>query len=108
MAWLLRKRIRLRVSGASMEPTLSSGDVVFVDRASYTNQRPADGDIVVAKHPQQPEIEIIKRVRFTDGSGVYLVSDNTAEINAADSRRFGMVPFDLIIGQVTATAPASR
>lgn len=91
-----------------MEPTLSPGDIVFVDPRAYLNQRPKAGDVVVATHPQQPDVEIVKRVEFTNDEGAYLVSDNQDELDAADSRRFGIVPFTLIIGRVTATAPAQR
>ena len=87
-----------------MEPTLSAGDVVFVDTRAYGSRPPDDGDVVVATHPHQPGTTIVKRVEFSDDAGAYLVSDNSEESNAADSRRFGVVPFDLIIGQVTATA----
>ena len=89
-----------------MEPTLSPGDVVFVDPVAYATRRPVDGDIVVAQHPQQPDIEIVKRVEFTTDDGAYLLSDNTNATDAADSRRFGMVPFESIVGRVTATARA--
>ncbi len=91
-----------------MEPTLSAGDVVFVDQNAYASRRPNDGDVVVATHPQKPSIEIVKRVEFTDETGVYLVSDNQDATDVADSRRFGMIPFDLLIGQVTAAAPTLK
>ncbi len=107
-AWVLRRRKRMRVRGASMEPTLRDGDVVFINPAAYAQTRPLDGDVVVAKHPKQLELEIIKRVEFTDDRGVYLRSDNDQEPNATDSRSFGMIPDKLIIGQVTATATAKR
>ena len=106
VCWLLRKRMRLRIRGESMEPTLSEGDVVFVDTEAYAQSTPQDGDIVVATHPEQQGFQIIKRVEFTDEGGVYLVSDNTTDDRATDSRRFGLVPYELIIGKVTATARA--
>ncbi len=84
-----------------MEPTLTEGIVVLVDPRAYTHSTPADLDIVVARHPQQPELEIIKRVEFTTNEGAYLRSDN-ADAGAADSRRFGIVPFELITGKVVA------
>ena len=98
----------MRVTGASMEPTLAEGEVVFVDASAYTKTRPRDGDVVVATHPHNPELTIIKRVEFSDDTGVYLRSDNDAEPNAADSRSFGMVADTLIIGRVTATATVRR
>lgn len=88
-----------------MQDTLKAGDVVLVDPKAYVDRPPADGDIVVAQHPQQPELEIIKRVRFTDDDGAYLRSDNDDDNEAADSRRFGIVPFELITGRVAARIP---
>jgi len=98
--WTIRRRRRVRVTGESMEPTLHAGEVIFVDTNAYTRTPPAPGDIVVARHPQQPAIEIVKRVEFTDG-GVYLRSDNADESNASDSRRFGLVPLDHVLGRVS-------
>jgi len=85
-----------------MEPTLSEGDVVFVDRRAYRNSAPADLDLVVAEHPQQRQLKIVKRVEFTTEQGAYLRSDNTDALDAGDSRRFGVVPTSLIVGQVVA------
>ena len=106
--WAVGRRMRLRVQGASMEPTLSPGDVVFVDTDAYATSLPADGDVVVATHPHDADLEIVKRVEFTDDGGAYLKSDNLSEVDAADSRRFGLVPFDLILGRVTATTNSKR
>ncbi|NEQ52581.1 MAG: hypothetical protein F6K11_20985, partial [Leptolyngbya sp. SIO3F4] len=58
-----------------------------------------------------PELLIIKRVGeiFYDG-GVYLISDNAMEPSARDSRHFGVVQTDQIVGRVTsilASAPVS-
>ena len=86
-----------------MEPTLAEGDVVLVDTSAYASTRPLDGDVVVAKHPHDLQLRIIKRVEFTDDRGVYLRSDNRNEPAANDSRSFGMVADKLIIGRVTAT-----
>ena len=85
-----------------MEPTLHAGQVVFVDTAAYADARPADLDIVVANHPQRADVEIIKRVEFTTDEGAYLKSDNAEARNVEDSRRFGVVPFELITGRVVA------
>ena len=87
-----------------MTPTLSHGDIVFVDTNAYSKFTPADGDVVVATHPSMPHIEIIKRVEFSNDGWVYLVSDNRTEQGAIDSRSFGLVSNDMIIGKVTATA----
>lgn len=102
--WMMRRYRRVRVVGASMEATLKEGDVVLVNPKAYVSTPPANGDIVVAQHPQQPELEIIKRIRFTDDDGAYLSSDNS-DTDAADSRRFGVVPLNLITGRVVARVP---
>ncbi len=98
LRWLLRRLRRVRVVGASMTPTLLDGEVVLVDR--NVSGLPDDGAVVVVRHPQQPTIEIVKRIEFTDDTGMYLRSDNADEPEAADSRRFGMVPVDHLVGHV--------
>ena len=90
-----------------MEPTLFEGDVVFVDTNAFAGAMPAEFDVVVALHPQQPGLEIIKRVEFVDENGAYLRSDNTETIDASDSRRFGLVPADRLIGTVIAKVARS-
>ena len=45
--------------GKSMNPTLKDGEVVLVDREF---EKIEVGDIVVAKHPLEPNSEIVKRV----------------------------------------------
>ena len=83
-----------------MEPTLAAGDVVFVDVTSIERSLLNDLDVVVARHPQQPNVEIVKRVSFIESNGVYLLSDNAEDPTAADSRRFGLVPMDNLVGRV--------
>jgi len=88
-----------------MEPTLLEGDVVLVDPRAYRNAPPADLDVVVAEHPQQRKLQIVKRVEFSTDEGSYLKSDNAEALDAGDSRRFGIVPPALIVGQVVAKIP---
>ena len=108
LGWALRRTRRFRVTGPSMEPSLFDGDVVFVDADAYRSGAPEDLDIVVAYHPQKPSLEIIKRVEFTTEDGAYLVGDNSDAEGASDSRRFGIVAFDQVIGKVTAVAPSKK
>ena len=49
------------VSGDSMEPTIHSGDFIFVNKLAYWFQNPARGDIVVTT-PRNMSIKIIKRI----------------------------------------------
>lgn len=53
---------RIRVDGASMEPTLVSGEYVIVSRLSYRFGSPQRGDIIVFHFPRDPKEEYIKRL----------------------------------------------
>jgi signal peptidase I len=53
---------RIRVDGASMEPTLDTGEYVIVNRLSYRLGTPQRGDIIVFHPPLAPQEEYIKRV----------------------------------------------
>lgn len=105
--WLIRRRRLLRVTGDSMTPTLTAGAVVMLDPQAYRQQVPQEHEIVVARHPRQDELQMVKRVAAViDGpteSGtpralLILTSDNAAA--GSDSRTFGPVELDLVLGKV--------
>lgn len=101
LLWLLRIRKRFAVENQSMEPTLRAGDLVLVDPRAYRSALPQDGDIVVVRHPHDPHLWIIKRVQFLDEAGrCYLVSDNATHPESRDSRSFGFVAVENILGRV--------
>ncbi len=88
-----------------MSPQLRNGDVVFVDAKAYTKILPQVGDVVVALHPYQRDLQIIKRVAdVADDRRVFLQSDNPSE--GTDSHSFGVIPYDRLLGRVTARIPA--
>ncbi len=96
LLWILRLRRRYRVTGASMFPLLRAGDEVLADAGAYRQQPPTVGDIVVAQHPAQADLRIIKRVAAVQGDGRYhLKGDNPAA--SSDS----IVSRNLILGRVT-------
>lgn len=104
LLWLLRLRKRFRVTGASMLPLLEPGQEVLIDRRAYRREPPQPGDIVVAQHPYQPDLKIIKRVTAVSTDGRYfLQGDNPQE--SSDSRSFGAVSPQLILGRVTSRFP---
>lgn len=55
------------VSGPSMNPTLASGELIWVDRRSYGATAPVRGDVVVARHRGE---WIVKRVVGLPGEEV--------------------------------------
>jgi hypothetical protein len=57
------------------------------------------GQVVVARHPDRPDLLIVKRAARPDGDSWWLASDNPAA-GAVDSRAFGAVPASLIEGRV--------
>jgi signal peptidase I len=61
---------RIRVDGASMEPTLVSGEYVIVSKLSYRLGSPQRGDIIVFHFPRDPKEEYIKRVIGLPGDEV--------------------------------------
>jgi nickel-type superoxide dismutase maturation protease len=102
--WLLRRRRRFRVVGHSMQPSLNPGEELLINPYAYGQKLPEPGDIVVARHPEQPELPIVKRVLFVEADGrCYLKGDNPEE--STDSRRFGLVPPRFLMGQVISRFP---
>ena len=111
------------VSGQSMMPTLKSGQKVVVSKAYWLVGPIQDGNIVVIKLSDTPGDYIIKRVykeagetvdtfnapgnwmlsegafKVPEGS-VYVLGDNRAI--SEDSRKFGPVEMNKIIGKVVA------
>lgn len=71
---------RIRVDGASMEPTLQTGEYVVINRLSYKFGNPQRGDIIVFHFPRDPREEYIKRVIGLPGDEVE-VRDGTVYVN---------------------------
>ena len=87
--------LRVKVAERSMEPALRPGDWLLVRRT----RRIRPGQVVLARHPERPEMLIVKRAARRDGGGWWLESDNP-EAGAVDSKAFGAVPPSLIEGRV--------
>ncbi len=101
--WLLRQRRRFRIVGASMLPLLEPGMEVLINPFAYGQQRPQPGDLVVAEHPRQPGLLLIKWVVYIDADGCFLRGLNVVE--STDSREFGLVPWVGLVGQVVCRLP---
>jgi signal peptidase I len=110
--------VMVTVRGDSMNPTLRSGDRVLVLRR-WVDRRPRRADVVIARPPLPGGAQLwIKRVRAVTGDRavgldprtrldkefvlsdreVFLVGDH--EAGSFDSRQYGAVSIDDIIGRV--------
>lgn len=104
LLWLLRRYRRYRVTGNSMMPELPPPQEVLLDPSAYQRQLPLPGEIVVAYHPYQPGLRIIKRILFVEANGhCYLQGDNPDE--SQDSRQFGLISLEQIQGKVLCLLP---
>jgi nickel-type superoxide dismutase maturation protease len=99
---LLPRWQRRRVNGRSMHPTLSDGTTVLLDTAVYQHTAPQISDIVLAQHPFQPNSQMIKRITAVTEDGRYfLQGDNPDNLDTTDSRSFGAIRPDQILGKIT-------
>jgi len=92
---------RVAVAERSMEPTLRPGDWLLVRRALRPggSVRIRPGQVVIATRPGRPDMLLVKRAARRAAGGWWLESDNPGA-GAVDSRRFGPVPPELIMGRM--------
>lgn len=60
------------VSGASMEPTFSTGNYLIIDEISYRLEDPKRGEVIVFRFPYEPDKFLIKRVIGLPGETILL------------------------------------
>lgn len=84
------------VTGPSMVPTLNPGDQVLVHYGAPVKA----GDVVLLRHPLQQDLIIVKRLVERRDAGWWVLADN--EFVEGDSRLYGAVPEELLIGRVRA------
>lgn len=92
---------RVAVAEHSMEPSLRPGDWLLVWRGFRRGRPPRirAGQVVIARHPAEPGLLLVKRVVRRLPEGWWLGSDNSAAA-AVDSRSFGPVSCELIQGRL--------
>ncbi|NJL46471.1 MAG: nickel-type superoxide dismutase maturation protease [Leptolyngbyaceae cyanobacterium SM2_5_2] len=86
-----------------MLPLLHPGEEVLVNTYAYRAGPPQAGDLVVAQHPTQPGLRLIKWVVYVDGQACFLRGIN--ETASTDSRAFGLLPHTALLGQVVCRFP---
>ncbi|MET9482374.1 nickel-type superoxide dismutase maturation protease [Streptomyces sp. NPDC006638] len=84
------------VTGPSMYPTLWHGDQLLVHYRAPVKA----GDVAVLKHPLQQDLLIVKRLVERRDDGWWVLGDNPGA--EGDSRVFGAVPEELLLGRVRA------
>ena len=72
---------RSRVSGSSMEPTLSDGDNLIVDKISYRLHDPERFDIIIFPYQYEENTYYIKRIIGLPGETVYINDAGEIYIN---------------------------
>ncbi len=70
------------VSGASMDPTFSTGHYLIIDELSYRFSEPKRGDVIILKYPKDPKTFFVKRVIGLPGETVD-VKDGVVTITTA-------------------------
>lgn len=84
-----------KVPDGSMEPSLKSGQYVMV---SGFGKKVNEGDIVVLKHPYR-NMRLVKRVKSASNGKYFVLGDNET-LFGEDSREFGHVGEQQILGKV--------
>ena len=70
LAFVIRENVftLVKVQGASMEPTLSNSDRLYVNRFFY---QPEKGDVIIFK-PSSANHPYVKRIIATEGDSIYI------------------------------------
>lgn len=63
----------IRVTGQSMEPTYTHGQIRFVNRLAYKKQLPQRGDVVAVASPTLKNVLILKRILGLPGERIAII-----------------------------------
>ena len=81
-----------------MEPTFKNGDKLIFEKIMNSTNVEID-DIVLCSHPFK-KIKIIKRVKSIKNGLYFLKGDNPNILDTSDSRTFGPLKSNQIIGKL--------
>ncbi|NJN75504.1 MAG: nickel-type superoxide dismutase maturation protease [Synechococcaceae cyanobacterium RL_1_2] len=99
--WIFRRRHRFQIEGLSMLPTLKDGDEVLIDRSAYQRSQPQINDLVILRHPHQPNFYLIKRITAIESQGQTCFVEGDNREASTDSNHFGWISQGLLVGKVT-------
>lgn len=69
-----------RVTGVSMEPLISDGSIIFVNKVIYKFRNPRRGEIIVFRTSDKPYVYFVKRIIALENEYVE-IKDGTVFIN---------------------------
>ncbi|MGB3185424.1 MAG: S24/S26 family peptidase [Ornithinimicrobium sp.] len=100
-----------RVRGSSMEPGLRNGQFLLIRYADARASPPTLGSLVVINLPRdsagRPRPVAIKRLtRREANGGLWVESDNTADVHRVDSWTVGALPRSALLATVVFIFPA--
>ena len=81
-----------------MEPTFKNGDKLIFEKIMSDTKIKID-DIVLCFHPFK-KLKIVKRIRSIDNGLYFLKGDNPNILDTSDSRTFGPLKINQIIGKL--------
>lgn len=87
----------LKVRGQSLTPAFQEGDYVLILQASFPGLSIKAGDVIVFEQP--PHGRLIKQVSQVLDSG-HSFEVRGSQILSTDSRNFGPVPRERVLGKV--------
>ena len=77
----------MRINGDSMNPTLSDGDIVIIDKISYTFEEPERFDLIAFEYRYDFSQKYIKRIIGMPGETLY-IEDNVIYILNDDTGQY--------------------
>jgi len=108
-----------RVNGHSMEPTLKNNQLLMVNEAAFWFQAPKRDDVIIVQYAGNTSVRFVKRIVGLPGDTVtynglpltlsstqYFIEGDNRNFST-DSRVYGPIERDQIIGKVLGSHPQS-
>jgi len=89
------------VSGASMDPTFSTGNYLIIDEVTYQFREPKRGEVIVFKYPNNLSTYYIKRIIGLPGEKVVIQQGKVAIFNQEFPNGLALQEDYLLPGRLT-------